>query len=106
MWKNVLITDVTANFNEIGSIDSEVKYGSRTCRHRSMNFIQTSHKKTSLKVKIFRAKGHNYYFETEVRKSIILYHNSMKRSQLNRRFIYADPYSNNHYLFQIVCICY
>jgi hypothetical protein len=76
-WKNVLVTDEKANLNEIRSTDSEVKCvwgggGRGGYDVMDMNSIQTSHVKASLKQKMCRAEGRNYYLDIEMHKCVIL----------------------------------
>jgi len=51
-----------------------------------MNFIQTSHVKACLK-QMCRAEGHNYRFDIEMHKCVILFYNSLKINPFNASFI-------------------
>lgn len=53
----------------------------------AMNFIQTSDVKASLKQKMRRAEGRNYYWDNEMNKRVILFYNSTKINPFNRSFV-------------------
>jgi hypothetical protein len=84
MWKNVIITDETANLNDVrqthrlnvGAVEA-VGYV------MDINLNYTSHVMASLKQNMCCAEGHNYYLDTEIHKCIILYYNNMKISTFN-----------------------